>query len=110
MVKILLVEDNPLTAKGLEYLLEREKYQVAVARDARSARQLLTDNFDLVLLDVGLPDGDGVPTSQAAPKCASSEECRFSAGEEGGGTNSNYFLDSEGPRRGYRAWPRARCG
>lgn len=59
MVKILLVEDNPLTAKGLEYLLEREKYQVAVARDARSARQLLMDNFDLVLLDVGLPDGDG---------------------------------------------------
>lgn len=59
MAKILLVEDNPLTAKGLQYLLERENYQVEVARDAKTAREQLTLDFDLVLLDVGLPDGDG---------------------------------------------------
>lgn len=59
MVKILLVEDNPLTAKGLEYLLEREQYQVEVARDAKSAREKYASDCDLILLDVGLPDGDG---------------------------------------------------
>lgn len=59
MARILLVEDNPLTAKGLQYLLERESYQVEVARDAKTARERLGADFDLVLLDVGLPDGDG---------------------------------------------------
>lgn len=59
MARILLVEDNPLTAKGLRYLLERESYQVEVARDAKTARERLGADFDLALLDVGLPDGDG---------------------------------------------------
>lgn len=58
--RILLVEDNPLTAKGLGYLLEREHYKVAAATSVAAAMASLNaDKFDLVLLDISLPDGDG---------------------------------------------------
>ena len=59
-MKILLVEDNPLTAKGLVYLLEREKYLLNVASSLKTARDLLNSHhYDLILLDISLPDGDG---------------------------------------------------
>lgn len=57
---ILLVEDNPLTAKGLKYLLEKEQYTVIEVSDLSTARaELAEHNFDLALLDVSLPDGEG---------------------------------------------------
>ncbi len=57
-MNILLVEDNPLTAKGLSYLLEREHYHAMVADTLTSASSLLAvHEFDLALLDVALPDG-----------------------------------------------------
>lgn len=59
--QILLVEDNPLTRKGLTYLLEREHYSVVAAPDLNRARQEISRmSFDLVLLDITLPDGDGL--------------------------------------------------
>lgn len=59
-MRVLLVEDNPLTAKGLEYLLEREGYAVAVAGDVAAVRELISSHtYQLALIDVGLPDGDG---------------------------------------------------
>ena len=59
-MKILLVEDNPLTAKGLVYLLEREKYLLNVASSLKTARDLLNSHhYDLIRLDISLPDGDG---------------------------------------------------
>jgi len=59
-MKILLVEDNPLTAKGITYLLERERYDVSLAADLTTALGLIaTHEFDLGLLDIALPDGEG---------------------------------------------------
>lgn len=59
-MKILLVEDNPLTAKGLTYLLQHEHYDVSLAENLATASTLLaTHSFDLVLLDIALPDGEG---------------------------------------------------
>lgn len=58
-MNILLVEDNPLTAKRLTYLLEREHYNVALADTLLAATSLLSAReFDLALLDVSLPDGE----------------------------------------------------
>ena len=52
-MRILLVEDNPLTAKGLKYLLEKEQYTVIEVPDLSIARaELAEHNFDLALLDV----------------------------------------------------------
>lgn len=59
-MKLLLVEDNPLTAKGLQYLLEREQYDVDMASSLAEAEAALAmSRYRLILLDVGLPDGDG---------------------------------------------------
>lgn len=59
-MQILLVEDNPLAAKGLMYLLEREHYDVSLAENLTAASSLVAAHeFDLALLDVSLPDGEG---------------------------------------------------
>lgn len=59
-MKILLVEDDAALRLALEELLLREKYQVVGAENAAAARQRLSGEIDLVMLDVTLPDGDGV--------------------------------------------------
>lgn len=59
-MKILLVEDDTALRCAVEELLLREGYEVAAAVNAGDARKNLTPGIDLVMLDVGLPDGDGV--------------------------------------------------
>ena len=59
-MKILLVEDDSALRGALEELLCREGYDVVKASNVRSAREGLDTTADLVILDVGLPDGDGV--------------------------------------------------
>ena len=59
-MKILLVEDDSALRGALEELLCREGYDVVMASNVRSAREGLDATADLVILDVGLPDGDGV--------------------------------------------------
>lgn len=58
-MQILLVEDNPLTAKGLTYLLEKENYHVDWASSlAEAEADLAKPNYHLAILDVSLPDGE----------------------------------------------------
>lgn len=58
--KILLVEDNESILMGLEYLLSREGYQVLTAKSIKETMDILAhEEFDLILLDIALPDGDG---------------------------------------------------
>ncbi len=59
-MKILLVEDDAALALALEELLTREGYQVLRASRDREAADRLTGEVDLVMLDVTLPDGDGI--------------------------------------------------
>ena len=59
-MKILLVEDDAALRVALEELLCREGYDVVKASNVRSAREGMDSTIDLVILDVGLPDGDGV--------------------------------------------------
>ena len=59
-MKILLVEDDSALREALEELLCREGYDVIKASNVSSARSALNSEVDLVMLDVGLPDGDGV--------------------------------------------------
>ncbi len=59
--KVLLVEDDLSIAEVLVELLEGEGYRVWHARDAASAEELLGEaRPDLVLLDIMLPDTDGL--------------------------------------------------
>lgn len=60
-MKILLIEDNQAIAKGLEYSLANIGYEVAIANTVHSARNYFkNDTADLIILDISLPDGDGL--------------------------------------------------
>ena len=59
-MKILLVEDDAALRGALEELLCREGYEVIKASNVSSARSVMNSEVDLIMLDVGLPDGDGV--------------------------------------------------
>jgi CheY-like chemotaxis protein len=58
--KILVVDDNATIRKGLSVRLRANDYEVLFAEDAISATAaLVTERPDLVILDLGLPGGDG---------------------------------------------------
>ncbi len=60
MTRILVVEDEPGIALGLEDDLRLEGYEVELAGDGNAAARLArTGSFDLILLDVMLPGKDG---------------------------------------------------
>jgi DNA-binding response OmpR family regulator len=59
--RILVVEDESHIAAGLKLNLELEGYEVQIARTVRETAGFLVqgNSFDLIILDVMLPDGDG---------------------------------------------------
>lgn len=60
MPTILFVEDDATIAMGVEYSLKQDGFQVSLANRLEEARDLIgRQPFDLVLLDLGLPDGSG---------------------------------------------------
>ena len=60
-VRLLLVEDEPLTIRMLTKGLREHAYAVDVARSGGEARRQTADNdYDVVILDLGLPDADGL--------------------------------------------------
>ena len=56
---ILLVEDNESISKALKFSLEEKDYNVVVADSVKSFKSKYTNNIDLIILDVSLPDGNG---------------------------------------------------
>jgi len=60
-MRVLLVEDDEMIAQGLQTALRQAAFAVDWMRDGKSAGMALqTSNFDLVLLDLGLPHRDGI--------------------------------------------------
>ena len=60
MPRLLIVEDDKDIVENLSILLQDEGYSVCHAFDVESALKILrTENIDLVLLDITLPDGNG---------------------------------------------------
>ncbi len=59
--KILVLDDEPVLRRTLEEHLRRKRYTVAGAESVARAEEFLArDDFDLVFLDMNLPDGSGV--------------------------------------------------
>ena len=60
-MRILVVEDHPATVELLEEVLRGDGHVVTSEHDGlRGRRQALTDSFDLILCDIGLPGLDGL--------------------------------------------------
>jgi DNA-binding response OmpR family regulator len=60
-MNLLIVEDDEDTASFIRYVLEEERHSVRTASAADAARLALNDfKPDLIILDRGLPDQDGV--------------------------------------------------
>ena len=65
-MRILVVEDDLALSAGLCFELDNSGYITVAAYNCRKAQQLISeDRFDLVLLDVNLPDGDGFDLCRA---------------------------------------------
>lgn len=61
MVRILVVEDDQAITMGLEFALTQEDYVVDVADTIASAKARVNSHeYDLYLLDINLPDGNGL--------------------------------------------------
>jgi two-component system catabolic regulation response regulator CreB len=60
MAAILLVDDEPAIRESLAFALRRDGFEVEEATTLREARSL-ADAADLVILDLVLPDGSGLP-------------------------------------------------
>ncbi len=65
-LRILLAEDNPVNQKLARRMLEKRGYQVRVVGDGNEAVAALEEErFDLVLMDLQMPDLDGIGTTIA---------------------------------------------
>lgn len=60
-MKILVVEDEKKVAKFIQQGLEEEHYTVDIAGDGEQGEKLaMTDGYDLIILDIFLPNKDGI--------------------------------------------------
>jgi DNA-binding NtrC family response regulator len=64
--KVIVLEDDQIVRNNLENVLRRRRYDVAAVSTIAAAQDYLArDNFDLIFLDVRLPDGDGTDLLKA---------------------------------------------
>ena len=69
MNKILIVEDDKSISKNLSLLLSGEGYTSIITENQKAAIEALeNDRFDLILLDISLPDGNGYAVCTAAKR------------------------------------------
>ena len=61
-MKILLLEDDPILGQAVEVLLRLEKYDVIWAKSIAEADD--EQDYQLAVLDIGLPDGSGIDFSK----------------------------------------------
>ncbi len=60
MYKILLVEDDADIAYPLKEALELKQYIVEYAKNSKEAIQKMNTSIDLIIMDIQLPDGNGI--------------------------------------------------
>ena len=59
-MKVFLLEDDNAISMGLKYSLEKEGYEVTLTESVEDARNAwMTGNYDICILDINLPDGNG---------------------------------------------------
>ena len=64
MAKILVIDDEDNIRQSLKSALERRQHEVVTAASLNEGRRFIAGGFDLILLDIMLPDGNGVDLLQ----------------------------------------------
>ncbi len=65
MKKILIVEDDRSISVGLKFYFKKEGLNVSTSETVFDAKQkIIQEFFDVIVMDVGLPDGDGFELAQ----------------------------------------------
>jgi DNA-binding response OmpR family regulator len=60
-MRLLLVEDDSIIAKNIIIFLKRKGYSIDLSESIEEAYdKALSEDYDLIILDRGLPDGDGI--------------------------------------------------
>lgn len=57
---ILIVEDDPTILNGLKFCLSKENFNVLTASTGKEAKEQIKNNPDLMLIDINLPDSNGL--------------------------------------------------
>ena len=60
MKKILIVEDDEYICLSLKEALELKNYEVILANNVKQAKERLDSSIDLIIMDIQLPDGNGI--------------------------------------------------
>lgn len=61
MKKILIIEDDKILNKGVSFALKKEGYDILSAYSKAEGKQMiLNENIDFLLIDINLPDGNGL--------------------------------------------------
>src|ERR1700756_4440992 len=95
-MRLLVVEDEPRISEIIKAALERAEFAVDTVRLRADAREALANTaYDAAILDLGLPDGDGL----------TKPPCRFAAGWK-----PHTHFDPHGTRCGGGPCSRPRCG
>jgi uncharacterized protein (TIGR02285 family) len=64
-LKILLAEDDPLNSKSIIFHLEKKGYQIIHAVNGYEVLSFLkTEPFDMILMDIQMPEMDGIETTR----------------------------------------------
>jgi len=95
-LKILVAEDTPFNQKFILRLLERWNHQTTLVENGRQALEILqNETFDIVLMDVQMPDMDGLTATKEFRKWESAS-ARADA-DVGGALNNERDLKAQGP-------------
>ncbi len=69
MSKILVIDDDPMVRKAIERILDRKGYDVVMADDGRRGLKLFeSEQPDLVITDIIMPEREGIETIRAIHK------------------------------------------
>ncbi len=75
-MRVLIVEDERTLAKEMKSFLEKSAYTCDLAHGAATAQKYMEENeYDFLLLDLGLPDGDGLVLLDGSKKLCPGVSC-----------------------------------
>lgn len=66
MKTIAVIEDDKLLNEALKIMLEKAGYHVVKAESCKEAERLIKDEVSLMVVDIGLPDGEGIELCKKA--------------------------------------------